>query len=291
MKLSHIKSAFLLSATILAFQSGAAFACDSNCEDKIDELSNEARNSNQSVAQGRNKSVVVKYGAGIPVLKCRPLNFCSIQLQPGETPVEEIALGDNVLWDAQVRVSKSTTNPQVRIVIKPDESATQTSLLVATDKRFYDVQLIKSDTEYTQVLAFTYPAEIEAANKAKIAALAKAKARKNSQRKAARAKKSIPVNKKSVHVSKLNFNYSIGGKAPFKPTRVFHDGRKTYIDLPEGYLGEKPVFLAGNSSKTNEIVNSRWNGKRLTIDRVISSGTLVRGVGGRAQKISIKKAN
>ncbi len=289
MTLFKIKSACFLSATIFALQSGSALACDANCESEIDTLSTEARNSNQSVARGRNKSVVVQYGAGIPVLKCRPLNFCSLQLQPGETPVEDPTLGDSVLWDAQVRVSKNSANPQVRIVIKPDEKATQTSLLVATDKRFYDVQLIKSDTEYTHVLAFTYPTEIAAANRAKITALANAKARKNSQIKAARARKSIPVDKKSVHISKLNFNYQIRGKAPFKPTRVFHDGRKTYIDLPDGYLGEKPIFLAGNSAKTNEIVNSRWSGKRLTVDRVITSGTLVRGVGGRAQKISIKK--
>ena len=268
-------------------------ACDKGCEDTIDELSASARNSDQSVAQGRNNSVVVNYGAGVPVLKCRPLNFCSLQLQPGEVPIEDLALGDSVLWSAQVRVSGSADQPNVRILIKPDDKATQTSLLVATNKRFYDIQLIKSDADYTNVLAFTYPQEEAALNRTRIANLnaAKAKSAAATKRRVAadHARRSVPVGNKTVHVGKLDFNYKVSGKTKFKPIRVFNDGKKTYIDLPENYSGEKPVFLASGTQAASEIVNSRWSGNRLTIDRVVEAGTLVRGVGGRAQKIRLKR--
>ena len=92
-----------------------------------------------------------------------------------------------------------------------------------------------------------------------------------------------------MSVDKLNFNYRVTGKAPFKPTRVFNDRKKTYIDLPEGYSGEKPVFFAGDTKSSKEVVNSRWKGNRLEIDRVIATGTLILGVGRKADKITIKR--
>ena len=283
----------LSAALLVACMGSEASACDKDCETTIDELSEAARKRDQSVAQGKNSSVVVQYGAGIPVLKCRPLNFCSLQLQPGEIPIEDITLGDSTLWDAEVRVSGSEENPNVRVLIKPDAKATQTSLVGATDRRFYDVQLLKSDTDYTTVLAFTYPQDVEAANKARIAKLnaAKAAAAAAARKKttAERARKSVTVDKKPVYVGKLDFEYSITGRTKFKPIRVFNDGRKTYVDLPEGFQGERPVFLAAGTSSSDEIVNSRWSGNRLTIDRVVEAGTLVQGVGGRAQKIKITR--
>ncbi len=289
----HSVSSHLLWALAIAMAgglgSGSALACDKDCEYSIDALSTAARNSKQPVAPGKGGTVVVQYGAGIPVLKCRPLNFCSLQLQPGERPIEDPTLGDSVLWSAALRVSGSESNPHVRIVIKPDTNATQTSLIVATNKRFYDVQLVKSDTEYTHVLAFSYPAEETARNRAKIAKLNANNAAKSKRIKAAQARKSVSVGNKQVYVGKLDFGYKISGRAPFKPTRVFNDGRKTFIDLPENYRGEKPIFLAVGRHASDEIVNSRWSGNRLTIDRVVAGGNLVRGVGGRAEKIKIKR--
>ena len=292
-KLSLTLKSFGAACVFTLCMGQTAYACDKDCEDRIDELSETARNSDQSVAQGRNSSVIVQYGAGIPVLKCRPLNYCSIQLQPGERLVEDLSLGDSVLWNAELRVSGSIEHPNVRVIVKPDAHATQTSLLIGTNKRFYDIQLVKSDSHYTTVLAFTYPQEIAANNKAridKLNAAAARTARAKTQRVAAdHARKSVPVGKKSVYVGKLDFDYKISGKTKFKPVRVFNDGKKTYIDLPENYAGEKPVFLASGTHAASEIVNSRWSGNRLTVDRVVEAGTLVRGVGGRAQKITLKR--
>lgn len=287
------KSLLCTSTLLIGLSGSAAHACDAECEDTIDALSEAARKRDQSVAQGRNNSVVVQFGAGVPVLKCRPLNFCSLQLQPGEVPIEDLALGDTVLWSAEVRVAGSAAKPTVRILIKPDQNATQTSLLVATNKRFYDIQLLKSETDYTNVLAFTYPQETAARNTARIAQLnakkAATRAAKDKRVAADHARKSVPVGKKNVYVGALDFNYQISGKTKFKPVRVFNDGRKTFIDLPPNYRGEKPVFLATGTKASNEIVNSRWAGNRLIVDRIFDAGSLVQGVGGRVQKIQISR--
>ena len=272
-------------------------ACDADCEERIDKLANDAKARRQSVAAGRNNAVVLAHGAGIPVLKCRPLNFCTIQLQPGEVLIEDLALGDTVLWTAEMRVSGSEENPSVRILVKPDEAATQTSLVIPTDKRFYDIQLVRSDTDYTPVMAFTYPAEVAAATRAKIARDKARREAAQAQVAVEEARQSIQVGQREVFAGDLDFDFDIRGKAPFRPTRVFTDGRKTWIDLPERYRGEKPVFLAdGPGRKPEGVVNARWTrtgdrglANRLEIDRVITGGALVIGVGNRAQKVIIRR--
>ena len=282
-------------AVLTAFCAIAAVpaqACDPGCQAQIDELANDAKARNQSVARGRNNTVVVQHGAGIPVLKCRALHLCTIQLQPGEVLREGLALGDTVLWSAELRVSGTDINPLVRVVVKPDEAATQTSLVIATDRRFYDIQLVRSDTEYTPVMAFAYPADEAAATRAKIAKEDAQRLEQQTEVAIEEARQSLKVGAQDVFAGDLDFGFDIRGKAPFRPTRVFTDGKKTWIDLPDKYRGERPIFLADGTGKTPQaVVNTRWRGNRLEIDRVITGGALIVGVGRKAQKIIIRRSS
>ena len=288
-----LKAVLLAVLTALcAIAAAPASACDPACQARIDKLANDAKARNQSVARGINNTVVVQHGAGIPVLKCRALHLCTIQLQPGEVLREGLALGDTVLWSAELRVSGTEIDPLVRIVVKPDEAATQTSLVIATDRRFYDIQLVRSDTEYTPVMAFAYPADEAAATRARIAKEDAQRLEQETEVAIEEARQSIKVGARDVFAGDLDFGFDIRGKAPFRPTRVFTDGRKTWIDLPDRYRGERPIFLADSTGKTSQaVVNTRWNGNRLEIDRVITGGALVVGVGRKAQKIVIRRAS
>ena len=288
-----LKAVLLAVLTALCVIAAApASACDPACQERIDKLANDAKARNQSVARGINNTVVVQHGAGIPVLKCRALHLCTIQLQPGEVLREGLALGDTVLWSAELRVSGTEIDPLVRIVVKPDEAATQTSLVIATDRRFYDIQLVRSDTEYTPVMAFAYPADEAAATRARIAKEDAQRLEQETEVAIEEARQSIKVGARDVFAGDLDFGFDIRGKAPFRPTRVFTDGRKTWIDLPDRYRGERPIFLADGTGKTSQaVVNTRWNGNRLEIDRVITGGALVVGVGRKAQKIIIRRAS
>ncbi|WP_419739484.1 TrbG/VirB9 family P-type conjugative transfer protein [Ruegeria sp.] len=297
MTLRHRHTRPLFRAALLAVLIGMGgvaasptLACDAACQERIDKLAGEAKARDQSVGRGPNNTVVVQHGAGIPVLKCRPLHFCTIQLQPGEVLREDLALGDTVLWLAELRVSGTDLEPHVRVVVKPDAAATRTSLLIPTDRRFYDIQLVRSDTEYTPVMAFTYPAEVAAATRAKVAKDAALRAERQAQVAIEEARQSLKVGTREVFSGDLDFRFDIRGKAPFKPTRVFTDGRKTWIDLPDRYRGERPVFLADGPGQANQaVVNSRWQGNRLEIDRVITGGALVIGVGRQAQKVILRR--
>lgn len=276
-----------------------AGACDPACEAAIAEGAKAALSRDQSVAAGRNNAVVLQHGAGIPVLACRPLMFCSIRLEPGEILLEDLALGDTVLWSAELRVAGTQAAPHVRVLVKPDAAATETSLVIATDRRFYDIRLVKSEDRFTPVMSFTYPADVAAATRARIAEAAEDRAARAEQKRAAaveraveEARQSLPVNGRDVFAGDLDFNFTVSGKAPFKPVRVFTDGAKTWIDLPPRYRGERPVFLAGRDG----LVNTRWRrledsarATRLEIDRVIAEGRLLIGVGRKAQVITIRR--
>jgi type IV secretion system protein VirB9 len=87
----------------------------------------------------------------------------------------------------------------------------------------------------------------------------------------------------------LDFNYRITGKAAFRPARIFNDGARTYVDLPDTYRGELPVFI-GIGLGGNEIVNYRISGNRFIIDKVVPRGELTIGVGGRADTIRFRRS-
>ena len=273
-----------------------ARACDPECAAAIAAGAEDALSRDQSVAAGRNNAVVLQHGAGIPVLTCRPLMFCSIRLEPGEILLEDLALGDTVLWSAEMRVAGTQADPHIRILVKPDAAATETSLVIATDRRFYDIRLVKSDDRFTPVMAFTYPADVAAATRARIAEQAQVRADRDRaaavDRAVEEARQSLPVNGRDVFAGDLDFGFTVSGTAPFKPVRVFTDGARTWIDLPPRYRGERPVFLAGRDG----LVNTRWRrledsprATRLEIDRVIAEGRLMIGVGRSAQVIIIRR--
>lgn len=282
------------------FAATALYANSPETVEKTDQLSRDWRTGDAAVAPGPSGEVVFRFGEAQPSLKCKVLQICTIKLQPGETPTEAPTLGDLVRWSAELRAGGTSENPQVYVALKPTIEAEPTSMLLVTNKRAYHFELIPSDTDYTPFVSFVYPAEIQAENARRIAELKEKEDAENRRLAAIRAKaaaekavvqarQSVSVSGNATHVSKLNFEYSIQGKAPFKPARVFSDGTKTYIDLPPNYSGEQPVFIALDNSGSEELVNYRVTGVRYVIDKVISRGRLVLGVGRKAQKIEIRR--
>ena len=79
-----------------------------------------------------------------------------------------------------------------------------------------------------------------------------------------------------VPAERLDFNYRVSGRAPFKPAQVYNDGRKTYVVLPASYRGSLPVLLAGEST-SNAAINISYKNGRFVIDRLVSSFTLKDG--------------
>ena len=240
------------------------------------------------VAVGAAGRVVTTFGAAIPTAFCAPLMVCYIELEPGEVLTNTPSMGDTVRW--QVRVKSQGVDPETMVIeIKPSEDAQITNLVIPTDRRLYTINLVNDPQVHTPILSFLYPDSDErriaqeiAARDARKAEAQAAATRKTQAAAAARAadlkRSGVPTATGAVPADRLDFGFRIEGRAPFRPVRVFADGRRTYIDLHPGYRGPLPVILAG-PGEANKALNTRvtQGGTRLVADRVIADISLQHG--------------
>ncbi len=78
-----------------------------------------------------------------------------------------------------------------------------------------------------------------------------------------------------VNLEQLRFRYRLEGDAPWKPTRVFDDGAKVYIQFPSGLAQSEapPLFVTGPDGKP-ALVNYRVRGTTYIVDRLFAAGEL-----------------
>ena len=70
-----------------------------------------------------------------------------------------------------------------------------------------------------------------------------------------------------VPVERLNFDYRISGRAPFRPVQVLDDGRFTYIQMPASLQEMPALFVAGDSGE-GERVNYLVRGRFMVVQRL-----------------------
>lgn len=171
------------------------------------------------------------------------------------------------------------------IVLKPQASGLDTNLLITTDRRAYYLRLVSKPENYIARVAFAY-AEDDNSRKwhqqiTEQRALAQEKRREAEV---------IPA---IVAVEKMNFGYKIhGGDEHIRPLRVFDDGAKTYIQMPEELRHrEAPVLLVIGNNGKGEMTNYRVKDQTYVVDRLFDRADLVLGSGKKAQKVEITRAN
>jgi type IV secretion system protein VirB9 len=230
-----------------------------------------------------NGSVTLRFGDGLPQVVCAPLQVCDIELQRGET-IRGANLGDAVRWEASPAVSGPEGAEVPHVVIKPKarEIGATSSLVVTTDRRTYHFSLNLSDTGYMPRVTFSYPDAEESAWALYHAqqVVTKAEAKKKHRKRAKVDGESSPI----------DFSYDIEGKAPWKPLRVYNDGKHTFIDFPgESFYADIPVLLSVATDGQQELVNYRVKGTQFKVDRVLSQAVLVSGVGSDQARVAISR--
>lgn len=227
---------------------------------------------------------VVKYvyGTQRPSVLCAPMQVCDIELQAGEQ-VNSINLGDTTRWLVEPAISGSGANEVQHIIVKPLDSNLETSLIIATDRRTYNIQLRSSLKQYMPQVSFIY------ANEA-IAKFDKIKNHENNSRKV------NTINSTNEYLGDLDFNYTVKGKYSWAPVRVYNDGRKTIIEVPKSVSDkEAPTLLVVREkekafAKTEQVlVNYRIAGNRYIVDSIFDKAVLIVGVGRNQQKVTITK--
>lgn len=237
---------------------------------------------------GQNGAIKFVYGAHQPSIICAVLQVCDIALQVGEQ-INSIHLGDTVRWSVEPAITGDGDKEIQHLIVKPLDVGLKTSLIVTTNWRTYHLGLRSHRSKYMPFVAFSYPED----SNLKFDMLNIRNQKENAKRDKGR------VYRKRVEKSysmDLKFNYSMDGNAPWKPVRVFNDGRKTYIDMPTAMSQtEAPTLLVlrkeGSWLSDDEtvIVNYRVQGGRYIVDSVFDKAILIAGVGRSQDRVLIKR--
>ena len=193
----------------------------------------------------------------------------TIELQSGEELLTAAA-GDTTRWVVESIETGSGEAATTLILIKPRQPFLQTNLVITTDRRVYHLDLTSVDVPvYNTVIAWDYPKDAMIALR---------------RERAERADEQTGVVEAGVAVKALHFDYSVKaiGKASrrpprWMPTRVFDDGRKTYIEFPPhlGTTEAPPLFvLTEGDEDAAQLVNYRVRGRFYVVDRLFDRAEL-----------------
>ena len=230
---------------------------------------------------GQAGSVVITFSSYIPKIVCRPMYVTDIMLQPGET-VTGVHPGDPVRWQFVPSKSGAGDLEQIHVLVKPLMADISTNLIVNTDRRTYNLDLMSSAKNFMPSISFSYPQDtlrewdVFMANRRK-----------------EREKGTELASGYSVDPEELHLSYEIRGKDDlrWKPVRVWDDGVKTYIQFPKGATAksvEAPVFVVFEHKK-EVLVNYRAKNDMYVVDRVFDKGALIVGTGSHQDRVVITR--
>ena len=223
--------------------------------------------------------ITFPYGHSQPTVTCARLRACVIELEPGEIVLSRIA-GDLTRWE----VTPAAAGPDGRttlVVVKPKDCDLTTNLVLATDRRIYDLTLDsppcratagRSETNpqdpYARHVRFYYP----------------------DQTVALWSRPAPP--RIDADVAELNFNYDVRRDKhfPWRPAQVFDDGAHVYIKLPESARhSEAPALFIVAEDGSRTLLNYSVIGDTYVTDRVFKQAVLVVGVDGKERKVALER--
>jgi type IV secretion system protein VirB9 len=262
---------------MLALSSASTWATSSAAQEmsaneaKATSISGKWRGSRGLVTKGADGKVVFLYGEVQPSVVCSPLQVCDIELQAGEV-VRDVLVGDTVRWKVEPATSGAVGGQAIHLIVKPSEPDLVSSMVVTTSRRTYHIQLKSHQTQYMARVGFEYPEDVN---------------QKFAEINARMEARTIPG--AGVPAEALNFGYQTSGRARWKPSRVYSDGTKTYIQFPSSFAGQDAPVLFVVSGGENRIVNYRVKGTLMIVDYMVDRAVLVSGVGWKQEKITIKR--
>ena len=230
---------------------------------------------------GPDGSVRFIVGAQQITVVCAVLQVCDIELQPGEQ-VNNLNIGDP-RYLVEPAISGSGASEVQHLVIKPLDVGLATSLMVSTNRRSYSIFLRSHRNEFMPRVSFIYPEETNA--------------RWDAMRShESRDKQENTLPNTGEYLGKLNFNYTLTGKASWKPLRVYNDGLKTIIQMPTAMSQtEAPTLLVVRKDgglfgdDDTVMVNYRIQDERYIVDTLFDKAILIAGVGDSQDRVTIVK--
>lgn len=225
---------------------------------------------------GPNGAIQYVYGAHRISIVCAPLRVCDVALQPGEY-VQGVHLGDSARWSVEPAVTGEGPSAIQHLIIKTRGVGLETTLVVATTRRTYHMELRSHRTEYMPFVSFEYPVDTQTLWQA-------------TQQEQARQKEQQTIANTGEYLGNLDFDYDVTGHAPWKPIRVYNNGQKTIIQMPASMTNtEAPALLVLRADDTDEtvMVNYRIQRGRYIVDSVFDKAIMIAGVGSNQLRVTI----
>lgn len=269
-KLTKSRASVVTALALLTAAPSLGRTADYNAS-KGTRLSGQWQDAGAVMTRGPDGQVIYLFGETQPTVVCAPLQLCEVQLQPGEA-VRDVLVGDTVRWQVEPASSGSPQGQRISLIVKPAEAGLKTSMVITTSRRTYHINLQSDVTRYMARVAFKYPEDV----RQQLAAVNQ------------KISDSI-IPGAGIPAENLRFDFSMRGSARWKPTRIYTDGTKTYIQFP-GHMGsgDAPVLYVVSGGQ-NQIVNYRMNNNMMVVDYLIDRAVLISGVGGQQQKITISR--
>ena len=227
------------------------------------------------------------YGTTHPSIVCAPLQLTDIELEPGEI-LNSLNVGDPARWRFEAALSSSPAGDIQHVLVKPMDTGIATSMVIATNRRTYYLRMKSTQEDFFPRVSFAYPDDVLLKGQ-----IAKEKAEKELA--------DNTLEETGEYLGALNFKYRVTATrraGDFKPLRVYNDGKKTILEMPESVKsGEMPVLLVvsadgrGNPFRSTEttLVNYRVQSNRFIVDAVFDKAYLVRGVGRVQERVVIER--
>jgi type IV secretion system protein VirB9 len=175
----------------------------------------------------------VAYAEGQTViLEASPGFQLTVELDPREQ-IKSAAAGDGASW--QVSAPKQAS----QFFVRPNPGATPTNLTVVTNRRSYYFLLVaipQMTSSNPLSVRFTYQQEAAAAQQPE------------------------------TQAKRISGSYRVRGSGPIRPSLIWDDGQKTFLDWPDGV--EAPAIFAIDSSGAESLVNVYYRDGRYVIDAV-----------------------
>jgi len=193
-----------------------------------------------------------------------PKQVTDIALEKGEGLIT-VSAGDTERWTVGDTVSGTGANEQVHVIVKPMAANLSTNAVITSTKRTYYLDLKSFADTYMAAVSWRYPHDA-------IKALRKKKSKKPLFQKA-----SFKTADLKLKPEDLKFDYLIKGDNPnWRPTRVFDDGKKVYIQFPKSLATSEapPLFVTDRKGKKSKLVNYRVKGEYYVVDRLFNAAEL-----------------
>ena len=219
-----------------------------------------------------NATQVFNYEPGVLYqLYTAPRRLTTIILEPGEQ-VTAKAAGDTVRWMLAETVQGSGENKRTVLLLKPLRADISTNILIATNRRTYTLEAYSNEGDaYMANVSWNYPlAQIE-------------EIQRNVSIAQDAEKNTVESLAPGVSPMDLDYAYRVrtvegGGifrrDPSWKPTRVFDDGGKVYIQFPDAINNTDAPALFVQRGGESAIVNYRVKGNYYVVDRLFDAAEL-----------------